>query len=55
MKASILKYNVFTLLLALIWIGCDKEAETTGFVEGYIVGSFVSDLVNKDTGQGTGN
>lgn len=50
-----MKIIVFLLLLALMMVGCDKEAETTGFVEGYIVGSFVSDLVNKETGQGTGN
>jgi len=55
MKIIFLKINVFILLLAIIGISCNKQAETTGFVEGYIVGSFVSDLVNKETGQATGS
>ena len=55
MKTTFLKICGFILLLAIIGIGCNKEAETTGFVEGYIVGSFVSDLVNKETGQATGS
>jgi hypothetical protein len=55
MKTTFLKIKVFILLLALMIVGCDKEAETTEFGEGYIVGSFVSDLVNKETGQATGS
>ncbi|MCX6238372.1 MAG: hypothetical protein NTY07_12590 [Bacteroidia bacterium] len=55
MKNTFLKICGFILLLILIGISCNKEAESTGFVEGYIVGSFVSELVNKETGQATGS
>ncbi len=57
MKTFIHKISSALLLLALIITGCEKENEpkVTRPVVGYIVGSFICDESDPETGQATGN
>lgn len=53
MKTISLLISVLIVLFLLV-TGCKKD-EGSLTVEGYIVGSFISDELNKETGQTTGN
>ena len=56
MKTTKLIISAFFLLFIFMGAGCKKEKNGAPLkVEGYIVGSFISDEVNKLTGQATGN
>ena len=46
---------LFTLCMVMLGAGCEKDkSKYSGYVEGYITGSFIADEFNAD-GQATGN
>jgi len=60
MKTKILKISATYLFLAILSLllmasGCEKDDQYTELVNGYIVGSFICDELNYETGQATGN
>jgi len=56
MKTAILKISVFLLLFSLMGAGCEKEENGySNLVEGYIVGTFICDQIDKKSGEATSN
>lgn len=55
MKPKILKLSTIILLFGFITAGCQDEDEFSEFVEGYIVGSFICNETDSETGIATGN
>nr|WP_319570093.1 hypothetical protein [uncultured Draconibacterium sp.] len=45
MKPTILKLSTLFLFLLFIWAGCDDDGEYSSLTEGYVVDSFVANVI----------